>query len=168
MAKELGNFTLIMGRSKLSPILSEDGSPFFGEKYKFKYGKADILRDGKDASIIACGAIAEKAIKVSDSLKGKGHSVKVVHISCPCDIDRDAIKQAAATGLIITVEDHHKDTGLGSQVAQVIAEESLSVKFIKLGVTHYGESGKPNELYKIFGLDEESIAKTILSNLKKA
>ena len=168
IAKEKGNFTVIMGRSKLPPILSEDGLPFFGEKYEFRYGKADILREGQDASIIACGAIAEKAVKVSDSLKSKGHSVKVVNISCPCDIDKDAIKQAASTGLIVTLEDHHKDTGLGSMVAQVIAEESLSVKFIKLGVTHYGESGKPNELYKIFGLDEESIAKTILSNLKKS
>ncbi len=90
-----------------------------------------------------------------------------MNISCPSNIDRDAIKQAAKTGLIVTHEDHHKETGLGSLVAQVIAEESLPVKFIKLGIDHYGESGKPDELYKMFGLDEESVTQTILSNIKK-
>jgi len=168
IAKEKGNFVVIMGRSKLSPILGEDKNPLFGENYEFQYGKADVLREGKDAAIIACGAIAEKAVKASESLKQKGISVKVLNVSCPCDIDKEAVKQAAETGTIITLEDHHKDTGLGSMVAQVLAEESLSVKFIKLGVSHYGESGKPEELYKIFGMDEESIVKTILSNIKKS
>lgn len=168
IAKEKGNFVVIMGRSKLSPILGEDKNPVFGENYKFRYGKADVLREGKDAAIIVCGAIAEKGVKASESLKQKGLSVKVLNISCPCDIDKEAVKQAAKTGIIVTLEDHHKDTGLGSMVAQVLAEEALSVKFIKLGVDHYGESGKPEELYKMFGMDEESIVKTILSNIKKS
>lgn len=167
ISKEKGNFIIPMGRSKLPVILNENGNPFFGENYKFNYGKADTLRDGKDAAIITCGTIVGKAVKISDSLKEKGLSVKILNIACPSDIDRDAIKDAAKTGLIVTYEDHHKDTGLGSIVAQVIAEESLSTKFIKLGVDHYGESGKPDELYKIFGLDEEGVANTILSNLKK-
>ncbi len=167
IALEKGNFIVAMGRSKLPAILAEDGTLFFGEKYKFQYGKADILRDGKDASIITCGAISEKAIKVSDSLKTKGYSIKVVNISCPSNIDREAIKQAAKTGLIVTLEDHHKETGLGSMVAQVIAEESIPIKFIKLGVDHYGESGKPDELYKMFGMDETGITQTVLSNIKK-
>lgn len=168
IASEKGNFIVVMGRSKISVILREDGSPFFGEKYKFQYGKADILRDGKDASIITCGALAEKAVKASDSLKQKGYSVKVLNMSCTSNIDREAIRQAARTGLIVTHEDHNKETGLGSIVAQVIAEESLPVKFIKLGIDHYGESGKPDKLYKIFGLDEESVIQTIVSNIKKS
>jgi len=166
IALEKGNFIIPMGKSKLPVILSEDGSPFFGENYTFQYGKADILRDGKDASVITCGTLAEKAVKVSDSLKAKRYSVKVVNISCPSNIDRDAIRQAAKTGLIVTYEDHHKETGLGSLVAQVIAEESLQVKFIKLGIDRYGESGKPDKLYRILGLDEDSVIQTILSNIK--
>jgi len=168
IAKEKGNFVVIMGRSKLTPLLDENKNPIFGENYEFQYGKADILREGKDAAIIACGAIAEKAIKASESLKQKGIYVKVLNIACPCDIDKEAVKQAATTGIILTLEDHNKNTGLGSMVAQVLAEESLSVKFIRLGVARYGESGKPDELYKIFGMDEESIAKAILSNIKKS
>jgi transketolase len=101
-------------------------------------------------------------------LKQKGVSVRVLNMSCPCDIDKEAVKQAAKTGIIVTLEDHHKGTGLGSLVAEVIAEESLLVKFVRLGVDRYGESGKPEELYKVFGLDEESVAKTILSNIKKS
>ncbi|MCK4904627.1 transketolase [bacterium] len=167
IAKKRGNFIVAMGRSKLPIVLAEDCSPLFGGKYEFQYGKADILRDGNDASIITCGAISEKAIKVSDSLKTKGYSVRVVNISCPSDIDKDAIRQAVNTGLIVTLEDHHKETGLGSIVAQVIAEESLVVKFVKIGVDHYGESGKPEELYKLFGMDEAGITQTVLSNLKK-
>lgn len=166
IAKEKGNFVVIMGRSKMSPILDEDKNPIFGENYQFRYGKADVLREGQDATIIACGAIAEKAVKAYELLKQKGISVKVLNMSCPCDIDKDAIKQAAKTRVIVTLEDHNKNTGLGSMVAQVLAEQSLSVKFIRLGVDHYGESGKPEELYKAFGMDEESIAKTILSDIK--
>ncbi len=168
IAKEKGNFVVIMGRSKLIPLLDENKNPIFGENYQFQYGKADILQDGKDATIIVCGAIAEKAVKASELLKQKGISVKVLNMSCPCDIDKEAVKQAAETGTIVTLEDHNKYTGLGSMVAQVLAEESLSVKFIRLGVDKYGQSGKPEELYKIFGMDEESIVKTILSNIKKS
>ncbi|HIE43649.1 MAG TPA: transketolase [Candidatus Omnitrophica bacterium] len=166
IATEKGNFIIPMGRSKLPIILSEDGSPYFGENYQFKYGKADILRKGRDATIITCGTLVGRAVKISDSLKERGYSVRVMNFSCLSDIDRDSIKDAAKTGLILTYEDHLKHTGLGSLVAQVIAEEGISTKFIKRGIDHYGESGKPDELYRIFGLDEESIIQTILSQIK--
>jgi len=165
LTKTEGNFLVVMGRSKLPVVLDKQGHPYFGENYEFRYGKADILREGEKAAIITMGTLVGKAVQISETLAEKGCSVKVVNVSCPIDIDRDAVKQAAKTGLVVTYEDHHRETGLGSIVAQVIAEEGIKTKLLRLGVEHYGESGKSAELYKIFGLDEESVEQKILTYL---
>ncbi len=165
-AATTGNFLLAMGRSKMSMILAEDGKPFYGEGYQFVYGKADLLRNGNAAAIIAMGGMVSRALKAQEKLKAQGVEVMVLSMACPTDPDIEAIKKAAATGLIVTLEDHNVRTGLGSIVANVIAEQSLPCKLAKLGIQRYGSSGVPDELYASQGLDPDSVVKTLLREKK--
>ena len=160
-----GNFFVGMGRSKLSPILDESGNPAFGGDYRFSPGRADWLRQGPDAAIIACGAPVHEAVKAAEEL-AKVHSVHatVLNFASVKPLDLEAIARAAKTGLIVTVEDHHADTGLGSMVAGAIVEKGLRCKLVRLGVTKYGFSAKPAELYKAEAIDSEGIVRTVLEN----
>jgi len=161
MAGTQGNFYLGMGRSITPIILDEKGEPFFGENYVFEYGRIDRLRAGTDAAIITCGSMAWRAVQASDQLKHEGLSVAVLHAACPKDLDRAAVREAAASGCIITYEDHNVHTGLGSIVAGVLAEEGLSVQFTKLGVTGYGLSGPSDAVYAGAGLSVEDLIAAI-------
>jgi transketolase len=76
-------------------------------------------------------------------------------------LDKEAILAAAKIGPIVTVEDHHVETGLGASVATVLIDHGLAPKMKRLGVHQYGGSGKPSDLYKLQGLDAESIARTM-------
>lgn len=167
IAKANGNFLLAMGRSVIPIITDESGRPFYNENYRFEYGKADLLRDGDNAAILTMGTMVYRAIKAWEILKSRGISVKVINISCPLALDRDMLKEAVKTGLIITYEDHNVNTGLGSIVAEAIAEEGMTVRLKKLGVTYYGASGESEELFKMYRLDEESLADIIEEEIKK-
>ncbi|RMF84708.1 MAG: transketolase, partial [Nitrospirae bacterium] len=165
MACQPGNLFLGMGRSKMTPILAEDGTPFFAGDYRFEYGRADRLRPGTDAAILACGAVAAAAVAAHERLAAEGISARVLHVACPRDLDREAVREAAATGLIVTVEDHTPATGMGSAVANLVAEEGLACRVVRLGVTAYGASGPPAELYRAMGLDAEGIAAAVRRGL---
>jgi len=161
MATQPGNCFLGMGRSKMAPIARADGTPFFAGDYRFEYGKADLLRAGDDATIIALGAVVGAAVAAHERLAAEAIHVRVLNMACARDVDVAAIQQAAATGLIVTVEDHTPATGLGSSVANCLADHGLGCRLIRLGVTTYGSSGVPAELYAAMGLDAAGIAATV-------
>ena len=69
--------------------------------------------------------------------------------------------------MIVTYEDHHIQTGLGSLIANVLTEKGLGIRFRKMGITQYGSSGKPDDLYKMQALDVDSPVKTVMEELKK-
>jgi len=167
IAGEEGNFLLAMGRSVIPVITDESGRPFYNENYRFEYGRADILRDGKDAAIIAMGTMVYRALNAWEILKSKGISVKIINVSCPLALDRKLLKEASETRLIVTYEDHNVNTGLGSIVAEAIAEEGMAVKLRKLGVNYYGASGESDELFKMYGLDAEALANIVEEEIKK-
>jgi transketolase len=167
VAKNPGNFLVAMGRSPIPIILSEDGSPYFGASYEFRYGKADLIRNGRVAAIITTGGIAFRAVHAWQKLKERGVEVQVLNISCLSNLDVEAILKAAHTGTIITYEDHQIHTGLGSLVANVLAEHGLPIRFRRMGITQYGSSGKPEDLYKMQGLDVESLVQVVLEEIQK-
>ena len=167
VAKAPGNFLVAMGRSLIPIILSEEGTPLFGGSYEFRYGQADLIRDGKDGAIISAGNMVYRALQAWQKLKEKGLEVQVLNISCLSDLDKEAILRAAKTGAMITYEDHHTQTGLGSIVADVLAQHGASIRFRKMGITQYGSSGKPDDLYKMQGLDVDSLVKTVTDEIKK-
>jgi transketolase len=159
-----GNFFVGMGRSPVDTITNESGEAFFGSSYQFQPGKADWIRQGQDAAILSYGAILPQAIKAHDELlEHHGLRVAVVNFACIKPLDEQAILSAAQTGLVITAEDHHVDTGLGARVASVLASASVPCRLQRHGVRHYGTSGKPMDLYTAAGIDATGITKAVLA-----
>jgi len=167
VAAHPGNFFVGMGRSNTPVITTPDGKPLFGENYNFEYGKADILRYGKQGYIYTMGALVPRAIAISNQLNQEGISIGVINCSCPVEIDQDAMESGIKTGLIISYEDHVADSGLGMTIAAHIAEKQVNVKFHRFGIRKYGSSGTPDELYAEHGLDPETMRSFIKNVLKK-
>ncbi len=161
IATEPGNVFVGMGRSKTPVITKEDGSVFFDTDYQFQAGKGDWLRNGSDATIITYGAVVPAVMEAWENLKKNGRSVAVLNMASLLPIDSEAVLKAAESGVILTVEDHHVNTGLGSMVGTILAESGKGVQFQRAGVQKYGGSGKPADLYASQGLDAKSIAAQI-------
>ena len=161
-----GNFFIAMGRSKTPNIQKPDGSLLFGADYAFEYGRADVLREGKDACIVTMGSVAPRALEAAKLLAAEGIECGVLNCSCPLTADEAALRKAAKTKVLVTYEDHHAGTGLGATVAIFLADKGVSANFHRLGITAYGSSGKPDALFKTQGLDPASVAAFITKNVK--
>ncbi|KYO65269.1 transketolase family protein [Thermovenabulum gondwanense] len=137
----------------------------FDESYEFQLGKGIVLREGKDVAIIATGVMVAEALKAHEELKKENIHAMVVNISTIKPIDKELLLKAADCKAVITVEEHTIYGGLGSAVTEVLSEEKpVLVKRIGIEDT-FGESGKPEELLKKYGLTVERIvceAKKIL------
>jgi transketolase len=133
--------------------------------YKFEIGKGVTLADGNDVTIVATGMMVELALEAKEALAKDGINARVINIHTIKPIDKDLlIKAANETGAIVTAEEHSIIGGLGSAVAEAVCEE-CPVPVLKVGIKDtFGESGKPNELLKAYGLTTE----VILENAKKA
>jgi len=121
----------------------------------------DLLRKGRDAAIIAMGHMAGGALRAREILKDQGFDVAVYHAGCPLQLDASSIVEAARTGRIVTFEDHHASTGLGSTVASVLLETGDCCPLRTLGVTRYGDSGASSEVLSAMGLDPENLAAAV-------
>lgn len=162
-----GNFYVRMGRAKLTTICKEDGTPFFDENYKFKLGKADVIRSGSDVTIIASGPMVERAVKVAENLKDQ-FSVEVVCVSSFHPFDYETVVASMKkTGFVISIEDHNLNTGLGNLVLQALAKHHVVAEYYGLGVREYQLSGPADDLYKKCGLTAENMGKIIVENKKR-
>jgi transketolase len=124
----------------------------------FVIGKADLLIEGTDVTIIACGHLVWKAIEAAEILAEKGISAEVINMHTIKPLDAQAIlKSAAKTGCVVTAEEHMKNGGLGDSVAQVIIQNN-PVPQEYVGVDDsFGESGKPEELLTKYNIDTPNI-----------
>jgi transketolase len=165
MLTEPSNVCLAFGRSILPVLVKEDGSPFFDEKYTFRYGEIDVIRKGSDATIISMGHVAGSAVAAAEILSRRGRSVQVLHLSSPMGVDPGELLSKIGGKPVVTVEDHHADTGLGGIVALHIARGGVSVRLRNLGVTRYGESGASTEVIARMGFSPECIAESLESLL---
>jgi len=166
VASQNGNFFVGMGRSVLPIITKEDGiTPFYDLEYVFEPGKLDFIREGDSAAIISYGTILANVMKAYEFLLKEGIKVTVVNAASINPIDRNTIKDIAGKYPLLTVEDHYIKTGIGAIIKSIIAEEMIQQKIKSLGVTRYGGSGTPKDLYADQGLDPESIVKGIKSLL---
>jgi transketolase len=141
--------------------LSRDAAPvLYNEDTKFEIGKGLVVREGKDATIIACGIMVSKALEAAQILADKGIEVKVVDMFTIKPIDKDLIiKCAAETGAIVTAEEHTIMGGLGSAVAEVLVENSCNVPVEFIGLNDcYAETGPYAKLLEKYGLDGKAIA----------
>jgi transketolase len=125
--------------------------------YRFQFGKAVVLRDGRDLTIAASGAVVGTALGAADALAKEGVDVGVLNVHTLKPIDAATLAAAGArTGAILTVEDHSVTGGLGSAVCEALAERGIAVR--RHGVRTFGESGTAEALYAKHGLDAPGIA----------
>ena len=146
-----------LGRSAVPTLFNED--------YNFEIGKGAVLKEGNDATIIACGMMVNEAILAADMLKEENINVRVINMSTIKPIDTELIiKAAKETKAIVTAEEHSIIGGLGSAVSEVVSENCpIIVK--KVGINDcFGESGTPAELLEKYGLT----AKHIVEKVKEA
>ena len=136
--------------------------------YKFEIGKGQLINDGDDITIIATGLMTTEAIKAVETLKAEGVNARLINIHTINPIDKDIIiKAAKETGHIVTVEEHSVIGGLGSAVAEVLAEE-YPCKVTRIGVQDvFGQSGKPYELLDMYGLTDKHIVAKVKEILGK-
>lgn len=130
--------------------------------YKFELGKAVLLKEGTDVSIVATGLCVAEALEAAEELEKEGINAEVINIHTIKPLDEAAILTSAKkTGKVVTVEEHTVIGGLGSAVADVISAKNAA-KVLKIGVQDiFGQSGSGAELIKEYGLDSESILKKI-------
>lgn len=156
-----GNIFIGMGRSVTPIITKDDGTPFFDENYSYIYGKWDILKKGKDIAILTYGVMVHRAIKIREILEEQGLSAMVINCSCPKEIDKDILREALATGKVVTYEDHNVNSGLGSIISNYLFEVGEKCPILKLGVENYCFSGATDEVFDIIGLCPEKAAERI-------
>ena len=140
----------------------------FDNNYKFEIGKAAVMRQGKDAAIMAIGTMVVPALEAADALAKEGISCRVLNMSTLKPIDETAILQAAEqTGAIVTAEEHQEHGGLGGTVARVIAKHHpVPMEFVAVN-DKFGRSGKPAELLALYGLTAKDIATAVKSAIKR-
>lgn len=142
---------LKLTRAKV-PLVHAEGA-------EFRLGRAEVLRDGSDVAILACGALVGEAMEAAKSLQAEGLSARVVNVSTVKPLDRDVVLAAARDcGAVVTAEDHTIVGGLGGAVSELLAEERPT-PVRRVGVRDtFAESGTPRELYEKYGLTAKHVA----------
>ncbi|MDA0351482.1 MAG: transketolase family protein [Chloroflexi bacterium] len=148
-----GPFYVRTARPK-TPVIYTDGP-------RFKLGKADMLRDGRDVTIVACGLLVERALRAADQLATEGIDARVLNMATIRPLDVAALETAARdTGAIVVAEEHLTHTGLGAMCAHALATTTpVPMEFV--GVERYGESATWSEALEIMGLTPEGIAAAV-------
>ena len=137
------------------PVITDEDSPF-------EIGKANVLRDGKDAVLFANGAMVYEGLEAAKRLSGEGIDLMVVNLHTVKPLDQEAVLTAARkTGRVITAEEHQAAGGMGSAVAECLAQH-YPVPMRILGMQDgFGESGAPDELMKRYGFSSDAIYQAV-------
>jgi len=157
-ANSKGPFYIRLGRPKV-PTLENKG--------EFKLGEAQVLSEGNDVAIIACGIMVSEAQTAVKNLKDKGVAARLINVHTIRPLDNETILKAAReTEAIVVCEEHTVIGGLSSSIQEVVAE-NFPVKVVCLGIKNrYGQSGEPAQLLKEYNLTSENIEKAALNILK--
>jgi transketolase len=155
-----GPFYLRTGRTKYPTLLPED--------YEFRLGRAPVIRDGDDITIMAIGLMVEKALKAASDLKAEGISARVVNMSSIKPLDHQCIHTACKeTAGIVTVEEHNRVGGLGSRIAaEVVKDKPVPMRFVAVDDT-FGRSGDVEGLFQRFGLTDDNIVEKVRDIMKR-
>ena len=146
--------------------LARLATPVFEEDYPFEIGKANVLREGKDVAVFACGLMVNEALEAAKLLSAEGIEISVINVHTIKPIDAECVTAwAEKCGKVITVEEHSVIGGLGDAVADVLMGK-VNCKFHKIGVNdQFGQSGKAADVLREYGLTADQIAATIKANI---
>lgn len=154
IADHEGPVYLRFGRPKW-PVFTAPDRPF-------TIGKADVLIEGSDVSIFACGHLVWKALKAAEDLAGRGVKAEVINVHTIKPLDVEAVlKSVAKTGCAVTAEEHNMHGGLGDAIAHALGQHRPTPQeFVAVRDT-FGESGTPDQLLKKYGLDTPDIVNAV-------
>jgi transketolase len=140
-----------------SPMVYENG-------FEYRLGRAEVLREGGDGVIFACGLLVFEALNAADILKEKGINASVIDVHTIKPIDEELIsKYAKKCGFGVTAEEHNVYGGLGSAISEVVAER-YPIPLKRVGVMDtFGESGEADQLMEKYGLTAEKIAGALIA-----
>ncbi|HSP40478.1 MAG TPA: transketolase family protein [Gillisia sp.] len=152
IADHHGPVYLRFGRPKVANFTPEDQN--------FEIGKAVILNEGKDVTIIATGHLVWEALQAAEQLEEKGISAEVINIHTIKPLDEEAIlKSVKKTGCVVTAEEHNFLGGLGESVARTLTLNHPAPQEFVATQDTFGESGTPEQLLAKYGLNAEAIVK---------
>jgi transketolase len=150
-ADYVGPVYLRSSRVAMPHIYAMDDCPF-------EIGKANVVREGKDVTLLGCGLMVAASLDAAVMLAEKGVEARVLDMHTIRPLDREAIVAAARdTGAIVTAEEHLLTGGMGSNVARIVAaEHPVPMSFVGLADT-YTDSGEPEDLLEKYGLTSEDV-----------
>ncbi|MBD0349733.1 MAG: transketolase family protein, partial [Flavisolibacter sp.] len=148
------------------PVYLRFGRPvipvFTDPNQRFEIGKAWMVNEGRDVTIIATGHLVWEAVQAGEQLEKEGIDAEIINIHTIKPLDEEAILQSVAkTGCVVTAEEHNRYGGLGDSVAQLLITRHLVPQEYVAVNDSFGESGKPAELMKKYGLDAENIVRAV-------
>jgi transketolase len=154
------------------PVYLRFGRPvmpiFVKPDAKFVIGKADILAEGTDVTIIACGHLVWKSIEALAILREKGISAELINMHTIKPLDVQAILTSAAkTGCVVTAEEHMMNGGLGEAVSQVLSRELPCPQEYVAVNDSFGESGTPMELMTKYGIDTQDVVNAAIKAIAR-
>ncbi len=161
-----GNFAVVMGRAVIPTVLDESGEPLFGNMYEYQCGRMDKVRSGDKLALVAAGNMLLNALDAYARLAAAGHRIALVSVSDWSDLHDDDLAMLGGFDDLVVLEDHNVKTGLGTTIGSALMVAGQTVRLTKLGVTGYAPSGKPADLYRMLGLDGESVAGKIKDLLR--
>lgn len=159
-------FTLSEFQGPVYMRLARLASPVFEEDYPFEIGKANVLCEGKDAAVFACGLMVSETLEAAKLLAAEGVEISVINMHTIKPLDAACVTAyAQKCGNVVTVEEHSIIGGLGDAVADVLMGH-VNCKFHKIGVNDvFGQSGKAADVLREYGLTADQIAARIKETL---
>ena len=152
IAEHEGPVYLRFGRPKWPVFIAPDAP--------FAIGKAQLLSEGTDVSIFACGHLVWKALQAMEELQQQGISAEVINVHTIKPLDEEAVLASVRkTGCVVTCEEHNRIGGLGDAIAQVLATQLPTPQEYVAVNDSFGESGTPEQLLKKYGLDTPDVVK---------
>ncbi len=154
------------------PVYLRFGRPvvpiFTDPDQKFEIGKAWMVNEGTDVSIFATGHLVWEAIQAGEKLAELGISAEIINIHTIKPLDEEAVlKSVAKTGCVVTAEEHNRIGGLGDSIAQVLAKNNPTPQEYVAVDDSFGESGKPADLMKKYGLSADNIVEKAQKVIKR-
>ncbi|WP_129717789.1 transketolase family protein [Pedobacter sp. SYP-B3415] len=154
------------------PVYLRFGRPtvpvFTDPDQKFEIGKAWMVNEGKDVTIIATGHLVWEAIEAGEQLAEMGIDAEIINIHTIKPLDEEAIlKSVQKTGCVVTAEEHNKYGGLGESVARLLATTQPTPQEFVAVNDSFGESGTPNQLMEKYGLTDKDIVKAVQRVLER-
>ena len=160
IADHEGPVYLRFGRPKVANFTPVD--------QKFEIGKALLLTEGADVTIIATGHLVWQALLAADNLKKQGISAEVINIHTIKPLDEEAVlKSVKKTGCVVTAEEHNYLGGLGESIARTLANQHPAPQEFVATQDTFGESGTPEQLMEKYGLNNKAIEKAVLKVMKR-